>query len=91
MTRSIVRPTPSGFRLRSAHLTVALSRVRIPKGQQSTVDLDRQVQHGAGRQIANIHIATDAARGTTLCRPASAGARPIVPQKGLSGTWPTGL
>ena len=51
------------FDCSAAHLTVALGRVRIPKGQQSTVDLDRQVQHGTGRQIANIHIATDAARG----------------------------
>ena len=62
-----------------------------PTENRPPVDLDRQIELGAGGEVADVHVA--AARGAAErceCRPGSAGARPIVPQNGLSGTRPPG-
>ena len=64
----------------------------IADAEQPALDLDGKIELGAGREIADVHVAADAARRNDAeCGPGSAGARPMVPQNGFSGTrapWP---
>jgi hypothetical protein len=74
----------------AAHLAVPLRGVRIADREQGAGHFDGQEYSSVPWAKSRTSMLPPTRRGgTTLCRPGSAGATPMVPVKGLSGTCPS--